>query len=38
MREVARRSSIGASQLNGAAENLFKMAEQLRVVMGKFKV
>jgi len=38
MREAARKSSVGASQVNGSAENLLNMAEQLRAVMNKFKV
>jgi methyl-accepting chemotaxis protein len=38
MRGAAHRSSEGASQVNSSAESLFSMAEQLRAVMGKFKV
>jgi len=38
MREAARVSSEGAAQVNSSAQNLFKMAEQLRGLMSKFKV
>jgi len=38
MKEAARVSSEGASHVSSSAQNLFKMAEQLRAVMSKFKV
>jgi len=38
MRESARRSSESTLKVNGSAESLSKMAEQLRTVMSKFKV
>ena len=38
MREAARISSEGASHVSSSAQDLFKMAEQLRELMDKFKV
>jgi len=38
MKEAARVSSEGAAHVSSSAQDLFKMAEQLRTVMSKFKV